>query len=73
MPAETLTQGQRQGHIKFDFKTHALTTPKATETILVASRITWRLVKNKLLDNNLFKLIAESTPTAFDLVGLMGT
>lgn len=47
-----------------------LTTGKEVDTILVDTRITFGLPKNKLLCNNLFKLIAESTPTIFDSVCL---
>lgn len=40
------------------------------DTILVDTSITCGLAKNKLLCNNLFKLIAEPTPIIFDSVGL---
>lgn len=35
-------------------------------------RIIWRFVNNKLLCNNLFKLMVEFLRIIFDLVGLMG-
>lgn len=40
------------------------------DTILVDTSITCGLAKNKVMCNNLFKLIAKPTPIIFDSVGL---